>query len=192
MRNKKTMKKNLIYLLLFAFTLTAVSCNFSGTQPEKIFSTIGLNGNKIPRNFKRAFDEIRGQKKIGNLKIYNAEKNEYKTATAEEYVKSHYAILFDEDIEKIKALVSDVESQPIIDAGLEMFQYADEIYKKDYVRIAKMIDDGISDEEINAEIEKLESTKGVELDKKYNATMDLLMPYADKNGVEYKTYNTPF
>lgn len=186
------MKVLLSYLLFFTVVSSIVSCNFSSVKPEKIFTSIGLNGNKIPRNFKRAFDEIRGQKKIGNLKVYSTEKNDYIPATAEEYVKEHYAVLFEDDIEKIKALASDAESQPIIDAGLEMFRYADEIYKNDYPRIAQMIDEGKSDEEINAEIEKLESTKGVELGKKYSKTMDLLLPYADKNGVEYKTYNTPF
>ena len=186
------MKKLLIFSFAIICAFSVISCNFSGVKPEKIFSAIGMNGNKIPTSFKRAFDEIRGQKKIGNLKTYNAETKEYKSVTAEEYVKSHYAILFDDDIEKIKALVSDTESQPIIDAGLEMFQYADEIYKTDYVRIAKMIDDGIPDEEIDAAIEELDNTKGVELDKKYNKTMDLLLPYADKNGVKYKTYNTRF
>lgn len=188
----KSITKTFSYLLFFIIAFSVVSCNMSGSKPEKIFSAIGLNGNKIPRNFKRAFDEIRGQKKIGNLKIYNVEKKEMEAVSAQEYVKAHYVIFFDDDIEKIKALKGDAESQPIIDAGLETFQYADEIYKNDYPKIAKMIDDGIPDEEIDAAIEELDNTKGVELDKKYNKTMDLLLPYADKNGVKYKTYNTRF
>lgn len=185
------MKKTTLFILVIATVATIISCNFSGTSPKTVFETIGLNGNKIPRNFYRAFDEIRGQKNNGTLIIVTPE-GETKNVSAEEYVKTYYTKMYDDDIKKVKELSADEETQPIIEAGLEMFLYADEIYKTDYIRIAKMIDEGKSDEEINLEIEKLEATKGVELDKKYNKTMDLLIPYADKHGVEYKTMNTPF
>lgn len=184
------MKRLAYYFALFA--LVFVSCGNSGTNPEKIFTTIGLNGNKIPSNFRRAFDEIRGQKRIGNLKIYDAKTKGYKPSTAQEYIEANYLHMFDEDMEKVKALKGDEESQPIIDAGLAMFQYADEIYKHEYPRIAKMIDDGASDEEVNDIIGQIEEVRGVKLGELRNKTMDLLLPYADKNGVEYKTMNTRF
>src|SRR5690554_2602619 len=104
------MKKILIFSLMIVFMATLNSCNLSGTSPEKVFTTIGLNGNKIPRNFKRAFDEIRGQKKVGNLKIYSMEKKDYISATAEEYVNGYYIIMFDDDIKKIEALSTNEEN----------------------------------------------------------------------------------
>ncbi|WP_437922122.1 hypothetical protein [Sphingobacterium sp. LRF_L2] len=185
------MKKTVRYLLLF-LCITSVSCLKLETNPEKIFTTIGLNGNKIPSNFKRAFDEIRGQKKIGNLKAYSETEKKYVAATAQECIASNYQNIFEEDIKKIKALSADEESQPIIDNGLAMFQYADEIYKNEYPIIAKMIDEGIPDEEIDAAIAQLEATKGAELERLRIRTMDLLLPYADKNGVEYETINGRF
>jgi hypothetical protein len=51
-----------------------------------------------------------------------------------------------------------------------------------------MIDDGKSEEEINLAAKQLDDTKGIELDKKYKKVMDLLLPYADKHGVEYKRF----
>lgn len=186
------MKKTAIYLLLFIGAISLVACNSSTTNPEKIFKTIGLNGNKIPSNFKRAFNEIRGQKRVGNLKIHSKTENKYVSATAQDYIASNFQNMFDEDIKKIEELSADEESKPIIDAGLAMFQYADKIYKNDYPIIAKMIDDGIPDEEINAAIEQLDATKGVELERLRVKTMDLLIPYADKNGVKYKTMNIRF
>lgn len=186
------MRQIVFYLLLFASSLSFVSCSNTGTYPEKIFGTIGLNSNKIPSNFKRAFDEIRGQKRVGNLKIYSEAEKKFIPATAQEYVTVNYQNLFEEDIRKIQALVGDDESQPIIEAGLALFVYADEIYKTDYPKMAQMIEEGVSDEEINRAIAQLEATKGIELEKLRIKTMDLLLPYADKKGVDYKTMERRF
>ncbi|MDQ5929948.1 MAG: hypothetical protein QG594_1730 [Bacteroidota bacterium] len=51
-----------------------------------------------------------------------------------------------------------------------------------------MIDEGKSEEEIDDASRKLDDTKGILLDKKYENVMKLLLPYADENGVEYKTF----
>jgi len=180
------MKKTVIFSLVIISLTIISSCHFIGSSPKKVFTTIGLNGNKIPKNFKRAFIELRSKKNNGVL-VVPAAGSSTKDASAEEYITTYYSNMLDKDIEKIKALSSNEETASIIAAGLEMFQYTDEIYKTDYIRIAKLIDDNKSDEEIDAEIEKLEMTKGVELNKKYDTTMNLLLPYADKHGIEFKT-----
>src|SRR5690554_891496 len=186
------MKKLLIFSFAIICAFSVVSCNMSGANPQKIFDKIGLNGNKMPRSFDRHFKEIRAQMTNNSLTIVTKDNEVKKGVTATEYIETMYIHMFEDDIKGIEELASDAEVQPIIDAGLEMFRYVDEIYKKDFPRIAKMIDDGTPNEEIDAAIEELDNTKGVELDKKYNKTMDLLLPYADKNGVKYKTYNTRF
>jgi|SRR5690554_721293 len=186
------MKKILILSLMIALVASVTSCNMTGANPQKIFNKIGLNGNKMPRSFKQHFKEIRGQIANGSLTVVTKDNEVKRGVTATEYIETMYIHMFEDDIKGIEELASDAEVQPIIDAGLEMFRYADEIYKKDFPRIAKMIDDGIPDEKIDAAIEELDNTKGVELDEKYAKTMDLLLPYADKNGVKYKTYNTRF
>lgn len=186
------MKKLLIFSFAIICAFSVVSCNMSGANPQKIFDKIGLNGNKMPRSFDRHFKEIRAQMTNNSLTIVTKDNEVKKGVTATEYIETMYINMFEADIQGIKDLASDAESQPIIDAGLAMFQYADEIYKNDFPRIAKMIDDGVSDEEIDAAIGELDNTKGVELDNKYAKTMDLLLPYADKNGVKYKVMNTPF
>lgn len=182
------MRQIVFYLLLFTSSLSCVSCGNTVTYPEKIFGTIGLNSSKIPSDFKRSFDEIRRQKRVGNVKIYSETEQKFIPATVQEYVSVNYQNLFEEDIKKIQELVGDDDSQPIIDAGLALFVYADEIYKKDYPRMAQMIEEGVSDEEINHAIAQLEATKGRELEKLRLKTMDLLFPYADKKGIDYKSF----
>jgi|SRR5690554_12776 len=186
------MKRTFIFCLMIALMASITSCNLTGANPQKIFNKIGLNGNKIPRSFKQHFKEIRGQIANGSLTVVTKDNEVKRGVTATDYIEIMYVNMFENDIKGIKELASDSESQPIIDAGLEMFQYADEIYKNDFLRIAKMIDEGKPDEEIDAAIEELDYTKGLELDEKYNKVMDLLLPYADKNGVKYKIQKTHF
>ena len=168
------------------------SCNYLGNHPKKVFNKIGLQANKIPSSFRKSFKEIRAQKNAGSLTVVTANNDVKKGVSAEEYVNYYFSSMFDKDIKEIKALKSDEESAPIITAGLALFSYADGIYKSDFPKIAKMIDENIADHEIDAAIEKLDNTKGIELDGKYNHMMELLLPYADKHGVDYEVKNFPF
>lgn len=182
--------KSTIYLL-FCLLSILTSCDLMYESPDKIFQTIGLNGNKIPHGFQRHFNEIRKRKANGILEIVGEDNKTMKQVTCVEYMEFAYNQTFNSDIEKIKNLKPTNEAKPIIAAGLKTFEYADEIYKKDFPIIAKMIDEGKSDKEIDAAIAKLDETKGVELDRLYTEMMDLLIPYAKKHGVEYKTINMP-
>ncbi|MDR2234427.1 MAG: hypothetical protein LBE56_15045 [Tannerella sp.] len=169
-----------IILLVFV-----VACNFTGERPGKIFDSIALNANKIPRSFEYQFRDMMIRKEDNSLIVVDYKTNEMKKATCVEYVASHYAIMFDSDLENIKSLKVTEETKPIIDAGLELFRFADEIYKNDFPKIAQMIDDGKPEEEIKAVVQELDETKGIELDSKYETMMDLMIPYADKHGVKY-------
>lgn len=173
-----------LFLCLLA---TLISCDLMYDSPEKIFDTIGLNGNKIPHGFERHFNEIRQRVANGGLEIVAADNKMMKKATCLEYMAYAYERTFDSDIENIKNLKVTAEAQPIVEAGAKAFKYADGIYKNDFPVIAKMIDDGKTDQEIDAAIENLDATKGAELDMLYTEMMDLLILYAKKHGVEYKT-----
>lgn len=160
-------------------------------SPDKVFQTIALNANKIPRGFERHFKEIRAQKANGSLQTVDPETHQMRPGTASEFVEYFYGKTFDEDIKKVAALKDTEEVKPIKEAALDMFKYADEVYKNDFPKIAKMIDDGVPDEKIDEAVAELEASKGEELDVRYQKTMDLIIPYAGKHGVEYKTIEMP-
>lgn len=119
------------------------------------------------------------------------QEKEVKKVKAAEYVANHYIHMFDDDIKALIALKSDDETKPIIESALEMFRYVDEIYKTDFPRIAKTIDDGKSDEQIDAIIAELDESKDPIMDAKYNKVHDMIMPYADKHDVQYKILDMP-
>lgn len=183
------MMKRYLTMSLIALVVGLVSgCSDS---PDKVFQTIALNANKIPRGFERHFKEIRQQKANGTLQTVDPETHQMKPGTASEFVEYFYGKTFDEDIKKVTALKDTEEVKPIKEAALEMFKYADDIYKTDFPKIAKMIDDGAPDEKVDEAVADLEVKKGEELYTKYEATMKLIVPYADKHGVEYKTISMP-
>ncbi|MFB9079197.1 hypothetical protein ACFFLS_04015 [Flavobacterium procerum] len=173
-------------VLFFVLFFCTISCDLVKDSPDTIFQLIGLNSNKIPPSYERVFKELRQQKESKSLNVPSEDGKSMKKANCVEFVKYFYGLTFKEDLKKIKKLNPDDDAKEIVKAGIELFEYADEIQSKDFPVIAKMIDDGKSDEEVDAAAKHLDDTKGIELDKKHQKMMDLLLPYADKNGVEYK------
>ncbi|MFD2942373.1 hypothetical protein [Flavobacterium notoginsengisoli] len=175
----------------FAFLMlmmVIVSCKFVKDTPDRIFNTVGLSTNKIPSSFERVFKEFRQHKANGTLQLPTEDGKNMQKATCVEVVKFAYANTFKEDIRRIKNLNPTEEAEPVINAGIELFEYADEIQNKDFMIIARMIDEGKSDDEIDAAAKQLDDTKGILLDEKQSKMMDLLLPYADANGVEYRKF----
>jgi len=186
LKTDNSMKLKIVFIL-FVSTLVS-SCNLLNDSPDQVFQVIGLNANKIPRSFEQVFKEFRQHKENGSLQVPTADNKSTRPGSCVESVKYWYGNTFKEDIKKIKKLKVEEEAKPIVTAALDLFEYADEIQKTDFITIAKMIDEGKSGEEIDNASRKLDDTKGILLDKKHENVMKLLLPYADKNGVEYKTF----
>lgn len=185
------MKTTEFSFILFTLLLFLTSCGLDEkTYAEEVFEKVAVNANKIPNGFKRHFTEIRAQLKNGSLVIV-APGNEVKHATASEYVATHYVKMFEKDINAVQNLRPNSETTPILKEARQLFEYVDSIYKTDFPRIAKMIDDGKPAGAIDAAIEQLDTEKGPIVDEKFNRVYDLIMPYADKHGVEYKTIEMP-
>lgn len=183
--------KRIILFLMLSLLLSLNSCGLGDkSYPEEVFEKVKLNSNKIPDGFRKHFTEIRAHLKAGNLVIVTPQ-NEVKKVNTTEYVANHYVHLFDDDIIAVQELKPDKETKDILAAALDMFRYADDIYKTDFPRIAKMIDDKKPDQEIDAAIDELDRTKGPILDKKYDKVHYMILPYADKHGVKYKILETP-
>ena len=180
-----------IFLTVISF-MAFHSCNLLGDNPQKVFNLTALNANKVPRDFERSFKEVRGQKETYGLKIPVPGSNtERKNASCQEYFAFYYGTMFDKDIQRIKELKKDKETTPIIAAALDLFEYNAQIYKKDFLVIAKMMDENKPQAEIDQAIIALQDAKMLILDEKADKLMAVALPYADKHGVKYKTMTLP-
>lgn len=184
---KKIISLACMILSLFSF----VACNMDGVNPKKTFDVLGISLNKIPTDFSSHFREIRGQLKNGSLSYVSKDNESKRGVSATEFVENVYSMLLKKAIEDIKNLKVDDETRPMQTATLDVFNYTQEIYTTDMIRIAKMIDEGKSDAEIDAAIEELENTKGKIRDEKFNKAHELIFAYADKHGIEYKFIKQP-
>lgn len=167
------------------------SCAMFQDSPDKVFQVVGLNSNLLPTDLSRHFKEVRQHKANGSLQMVDPETRAMKDVTAVEYFDFLYGKRFEDVIAKVSALKDSEEVTPIKNAALETFKAADAIYQTDFPPIAKMIDADAPDAEIDAAIAKLQETKGADLVKKYETTMGLLLPYAARHGVEFKTIEMP-
>jgi len=181
------MKNRFIYILISIFSLMLFSCKSGGVDPEETFIVVGLSLNKIPYKFSKHFYEIRAQHKNGSLTFVDKNNEVRKGVTAVEYVQNQYPDMLKKEIESIKNLHVNEETKPMQESALDLFYYTQEVYRTDMLHIAKMIDEGRSETEIDAAIEELQNTKGKIIDQKFNKTHDMIFPYADKNGIKYKT-----
>lgn len=183
------MKKIVLFLIAsFVFSI-ANSCKGLDDNPEKVFNTIVAGTNKVPGDFKKHFNEIRNQLKAGSLIIVTKE-NKTKNVTALEFVNYNYLTMFNKEVEGIKKLPKNEETQPIINASLDVIGESQKIYSEDFTKIAKMIDNNLPDEMIDEAIAKLNETKGVPLDEKYEKVYNLLVNYAKKHNVKYDILET--
>lgn len=185
------MKHLLKIITVFILSFSVTSCNLGGVSPQETFDVLGLSLNKIPYKFSQHFGEIGAQHKNGSLTYVSQDNQVHKGVSVEEYVKNMYPHLLKKDIEAIKNLTVDDETKPIQEATLDVFNYTQQVYETDLLRIAKMIDEGKSDAEIDAAIEELQNTKGDIIDEKFNKAHDLAFGYADKHGIKYEILDYP-
>jgi hypothetical protein len=168
-----------------------ISCDPVRVSPQETFDVCGLSLNKIPYKFSQHFKEIRAQHKNGSLTYVTPNNEVKKGVSAEEYVQNMYPNMFKKEIEALNHLSVNDETRPMQQATLDVFKYSEEVYKNDMLPIAKMIDEGKSDQEIDAAIENLQNTKGKIIDEKFNKAHDLVFPYADKHGIKYEILEYP-
>lgn len=181
-------------LVLALAAITVFSCNnILGDRPEKVFDVTTLNANLVSSKFMRLFNELRAQKRNNSLRIPDENGKDYRNAHSyKEYVQKQFHNQFTQYIDRVKALKANDETKPLIGFSINMFTYANEIYNTDFIHIAEMLDAGKPEVEVNAAIEELETTKGLELDKKREVVVTAGLAYAEKHGIEVKTYSSPW
>lgn len=187
------MKTTIAFFGFIFISFMTHSCELLGdNNPQKIFDVTALESNKVPASLSKHFDEMRNAHGKVGLQVVNDENNGMKTANYSEYVNFHYVSMFDKNLENLEKLKKTEETAPIIDAALDLFQTIDQIYKTDFPRIAKMLDDDFSETEIGLNINELDIKYIPVLEEKKIKLMNLILPYADKHGIEYEVKELPW
>jgi len=92
---------------------------------------------------------------------------------------------YENRIKKLKRLNPAKDAKPLVDAAIDFYGFMDDIVKHDFLRVAEMIDAGVSDEDINDHLLELMIEKDAEMTEKYNTLFDLITAYGDRHGIKY-------
>lgn len=174
------MKRISIILTLFLF----MACNLD--SPDRYVGKAVLNTNLLGAQFGFPyFEHLNGLKSSGQLKIYE-NKEFHEVGSFVEYLEKVSIPEVTGKYEAIKALKRTEETGPMLDASIDLFQFALDYMKTDYKAIAQMMDKNVPYPEIERAIFEFEQAKGAVFDEKYDLVGILGKKYADDNGIDLK------
>ncbi|MFV0303980.1 MAG: hypothetical protein ACK5IC_00675 [Moheibacter sp.] len=172
------MKRISFILTFFLF----MACNLD--SPDRYVGKAVLNTTLLGYQFGFPyFEHLSGLRSSGNLKIY--ENKEFReSGSFVEYLEKVSIPEIAQKYEDIKALKRTEEAGPMLDASIDLFQFALDYMRTDYKAIAQMMDEGVPNPEIERAIYEFEQAKGPVFDEKYDLVGVLGKKYADDNGVD--------
>lgn len=163
------------------FFTVLMSCN--NPSPRDYFDKAALNTNLITAFYTpNFFGEILELKAQNRLIVFREKAQ--KAVTAEEYLKDRLPDL-SKNISEIKSLKKNEETKKMLEASIAYYEQADKIFKNDYPKIAKMIDDNKPQEEIKSEIDKIFTKNDPDMFAKDKRLMEAATVYARKNNIPF-------
>lgn len=170
------MQKILQILALVAVFMLG-SCNYT-PSPNEYFSRAVLNTNRI-NNFgsKEALAILKT-----DPSVYDEEAKVMKPSSYEDFVKVNINGL-EIQYQKVLDLPETDETKDMVNASKDVFSYAIEKQKEVYVNLAKMKDQGATDEELEVAAAEIDNKYAEEFYKKYELLIGFAQPYVQKNGL---------
>ncbi len=178
-KNTIVKSKHIFVLLVICFQ----ACNLH--TPENYFGRTTLNTNRYHNLGARDFAEMKSSKKA-NMLYGSFDEGEFKTTDSyETHIRGMKMTFLDEDIKKIKELKVTSETEDLIKTSLEVFELVQSIYENDYIKIAKLMDDKASSEDLDAAMKKLERSVNQYYVKR-EALLGIAIPYAKQNKIDVR------
>lgn len=146
---------------------------------QKVFDQTWLNTNHVSMYYSpKFFMELMERKEKNNFTATGG--------TAVEYVQLTAIAAVDESLKKVESIPEKPDTKELVQSSLDVFRYADEIFKTEYLEIAAMIDAEKPSEEINAAIDKLFAMHDGEMRKRFKQLDSYAIPYAEKHDIPIK------
>ncbi len=178
------MKNTGIYTFLLLLVLAFCSCQ--QTSPDKVIGVTVLNTNQVTAFFRpRFFSELLERKKQNSIPVIKDGKTDM-NGTAMDYVKMMAIDRVNGALTSVNEIEETEETKPLIGASKDLLEFGKKIFENDYVAVAKMIDEGKPQTEIDAAISSIFETNDAALTQKVKILDDLAMPYAKKHGVDLR------
>jgi hypothetical protein len=128
------------------------------------------------------------QDKNGGQLMAFDDKNTFVAKSYEDHILRFKIPYLQQAIEKIKDLKPTDETAPMINASLDLFNFVKKKYETDYLKTARLLDQKVSQEEIDRAILKIDTDNAPEFNRRYKKLRDLAIPYAAKHGIQIKNF----
>lgn len=162
------------------------SCKMENT-PEEYFDITTLNTNIFFEFGSRDFKRMQQDKNGGQLMAFD-DKSTFVAKSYEDHILRFKIPYLQQAIDKIKDLKPTDETAPMINASLDLFNFVKKTYQTDYLKTARLMDQNVSQEEIDKAILKIDTDNAPEFDRRYKKLRDLALPYATKHGIKVKNF----
>jgi hypothetical protein len=179
------MKTKTLLLVALVF-LIFQSCKMENT-PEEYFDITTLNTNIFFEFGSGDFKRMQQDKNGGQLMAFD-DKNTFVAKSYEDHILRFKIPYLQQAIEKIKDLKPTDETAPMINASLDLFNFVKKKYQTDYLETARLLDQKVSQEEIDKAILKIDTDNAREFTRRYKKLRDLALPYAAKHGIQVKNF----
>lgn len=168
----------------FFLTTFLVLTSCIGDSPESYFSKTVLNVNRYISFGANDFENMKSKKDQGMLTGDLSDGNLNYTDSYVTHIETNLIQNINSDIENVKTLKVTDETKSLIDSSLEVYSFIKQTYETDYLTIAKMLDNGAPQEQIDNSIALLQAAKGTELDEKRSKLIEIAKAYAKENNID--------
>ena len=167
------MKKQYLRIILLLCCITVPACKMPAS-PEKYFDAAALNANVVSHFGSDYFITVLGYgKRSPGTSPYNYEQQ---VGFAIQRVERY--------LENVNNLISTKDTEALLDASKDLFQFTLESYRTDHLSLAKMIDRNAPEEEIVKALEALDKKSYETFLIKYNKLHDLGIQYAKDHDIQ--------
>ncbi|KUJ63464.1 hypothetical protein AR687_01885 [Flavobacteriaceae bacterium CRH] len=122
--------------------------------PEEYFDIAALNTNLFMEFGAKDFQTMQQNKEANQLLAFD-EKSTFPAKSYEDHVLRFKVSYLKQSIQKIEDLKPTEETTPMINASLDLFNFVKDKYEKDYVKIAKLLDQKAPKETIDKAIAEM-------------------------------------
>ncbi|HEY8916075.1 MAG TPA: hypothetical protein VIM87_06530 [Chitinophaga sp.] len=166
-------KQPYLRIILLLCCITVLGCKMPAS-PEKYFDAAALNANAVSHFGSDYFiTALEYGKRTAGAGQYSYEQQiGFAIQRVERYLKS------------VNGLIATKDTEALLDASKDLFQFTLESYRTDHMAVAKMIDRKAPEEEIAKALEALDQKSYGTFVSKYNKLHDLGTQYAKDHDIK--------
>lgn len=168
-------------LLFFCCCLLFAACNT--VSPEKYFEHAVLNSNLFV-----GFAADKPMMELRSPSVKMTENKSKPVAMKRSEVINTKIQFIEASFEKVKNLKETDDTKDMLRASMALYNYVLPIYKTEYVQLAKLYDDNVSEDQITAKVQSIHNKYYSRYEELHSKLINIGELYAEKHGIKVVTW----